>query len=136
MKMNSGIKLVVPGKPPAKSNSYRIVRAGRYSKLVPTVAVVDYETLVATIARAAFVDLDCLVLYPKPLTIDLGIVWHRADKRRSDLDNIAKAIIDGLTKGLIWDDDSQVQNIGLVMTFDAKDQDFIDIYIAPHEEPA
>ena len=45
----------------------------------------------------------------KPLLGDVAVsvVWHRGDKRRADLDNILKVVLDSLS-GLAYLDDSQV----------------------------
>ena len=44
-----------------------------------------------------------------PLVVD--IVAHMPDKRRRDLDNVLKALLDGLTHSGVWGDDSQVVDL-------------------------
>ncbi len=44
-----------------------------------------------------------------PLVVD--IVAFMPDKRRRDLDNVLKAILDGLTHSGVWADDSQVVDL-------------------------
>jgi len=44
-----------------------------------------------------------------PLVVD--IVAFMPDKRRRDLDNILKALLDGLTHSGVWGDDSQVVDL-------------------------
>lgn len=39
------------------------------------------------------------------------IVAHMPDKRRRDLDNVLKALLDGLTHAGVWADDSQVVDL-------------------------
>lgn len=48
----------------------------------------------------------------------LTVAGFRADLRRADVDNIAKSIMDGLTKGCVWDDDSQVVDMRVVRALD------------------
>jgi len=36
------------------------------------------------------------------------------DKRRRDLDNLPKALLDGLTHSGIWDDDSQIDDLRIM----------------------
>jgi crossover junction endodeoxyribonuclease RusA len=42
------------------------------------------------------------------------ITAHMPDKRRRDLDNILKALLDGLTHSGVWGDDSQVVDLRIV----------------------
>jgi len=44
-----------------------------------------------------------------PLVVD--IMAHMPDKRRRDLDNVLKALLDGLTHSGVWGDDSQVVDL-------------------------
>lgn len=44
-----------------------------------------------------------------PLAVD--IVAFMPDKRRRDLDNVLKALLDGLTHAGVWADDSQVVDL-------------------------
>lgn len=44
-----------------------------------------------------------------PLVVD--IVAFMPDKRRRDLDNVLKALLDGLTHSGVWADDSQVVDL-------------------------
>lgn len=136
--MTSGIKITIPGRPPAKSNSYRIVSIKGRPALVPTKEVKAYEELIRA-TSSDYVDLlgGLRPLFPAPISVELILVWHRADRRRKDLDNIAKAIKDGLTKGQIWSDDSQVDTLLLHWTFDAVGvaNEWVDIYIRPTSLP-
>lgn len=132
--INFGIKIIVHGKPPAKSNNYRIVRAGKFYRIVPTQAIVDYEEKIAKIALNIVQVFEKDILYPDPRQIEIAIIWHRNNRRRADLDNIAKAINDGLTKGKIWSDDKQITEIHMSMRFGKFKEDWIEIYISPLEE--
>jgi crossover junction endodeoxyribonuclease RusA len=46
-----------------------------------------------------------------PLRVELAFV--RPDKRKRDLDNVAKAVLDFCTDNKIWDDDSQIEHLTL-----------------------
>lgn len=48
----------------------------------------------------------------KPLSeeIKVSIVFYWPDKRRHDIDNGLKGLLDALT-GILWDDDSQIQEM-------------------------
>lgn len=43
--------------------------------------------------------------------VDVHLVAHPADRRRFDLDNLPKSILDAVTKAGVWDDDSQVARL-------------------------
>ncbi len=129
-----GFKLIIPGRPPAKSNSYRIVHIKGFSKLVPTAAVKAYEASVIIIAEKFISTTGHTVpVIPNPTLIEVVMIWHRADHRRKDLDNISKSIKDGLTKGGIWTDDSQVATLVLTYIFDASGvtNEWVDVYVRP-----
>lgn len=64
-----------------------------------------WESQVAWVVRAAMGDI-------QPLTGDIGVslVFHRVGKRRADLDNLTKAVLDALN-GILYEDDKQVNKI-------------------------
>lgn len=134
MTIDFAIKLTVPGKPPAKSNNYRVIRVGRFHRIVPTKEVVEYEQMIALLASRVVQNFTDDVLYPDPQRVEMAIIWHRSNKRRADLDNIAKAINDGLTKGRIWSDDKQVVVLHMSMLFGKNKEDWVEIYIGPMED--
>ena len=43
--------------------------------------------------------------------IKLEIVAYRPDNRKRDLDNLLKAVLDGMAKGLVYEDDSQIRDL-------------------------
>jgi crossover junction endodeoxyribonuclease RusA len=47
-----------------------------------------------------------------PLAVEIAA--YMPDKRRRDLDNILKALLDGLTHSGVWGDDSQVVDLHIV----------------------
>jgi crossover junction endodeoxyribonuclease RusA len=44
-----------------------------------------------------------------PITVE--IVAYRPDNRKRDLDNLLKAVLDGMAKGLVYEDDSQIRDL-------------------------
>ena len=47
------------------------------------------------------------------------LTFYLPDKRRKDLDNLAKGVADSLN-GVIWQDDSQITDLSIHKRFDAK----------------
>ena len=138
MTFNPGFKISVPGRPPAKSNSYRIVRVGSFSKLVATAEVKHYEATLAEICRKQLEKMEVdTPLYPKLTSVEMVVIWHRADRRRKDLDNISKSIKDGITMGGVWADDTQVSTLVLRSTYDALEvgEEWVDIYLRSIPNP-
>lgn len=127
----------VLGRVPSKSNTYRIVqRRGGGARLKKDDAVVAYERTVAERCRELAQGRE-LPLYPLPVKLELWLIWHREahDGRRRDLDNIYKAVKDGLTQGGAWADDSQVTTHYATIRYDAaKEGEWLDIVIQPDAE--
>lgn len=65
----------------------------------------------------------------EPLKSDLKvtIALHFKDNRRRDVDNFSKAILDSMT-GIIYDDDSQIQELTVKKTIGC-DENLIIIYV-------
>lgn len=132
--LKHGLYLRIPGRPPAKSNSYRAIQGKNFAHMVKSAEVTAYEELIATISKQSLLQLPPPeVFIPKPQAVELIAVWHRADYRRKDLENIGKAITDGLTKGRMWSDDVQVITLLLKAEFDALEvaTEWVDLYIRP-----
>ena len=43
----------------------------------------------------------------------MEIVAYRPDNRKRDLDNLLKAALDGMAKGLIYEDDAQIKDLSI-----------------------
>ena len=52
--------------------------------------------------------------------IDLKVKLFFGDKRRRDIDNYNKLLLDSLT-GIIWEDDKQIQIITIIKSYDKED---------------
>ena len=93
----------VPGPPRPKQRP----RRGRSGRWYTPRATADYEAAVGWAARAAGIHQPCT----SPVRLTLHLVFP--DRRRRDIDNATKAVMDGLN-GIVWYDDSQV--VELVVT--------------------
>ncbi len=93
--------VTIPGKPQTKQRA----RRGKRGRWFTPKATRDYERsvgLLAAFARPPLWPLDAQYR----VTLDLFF----PDKRRRDVDNCAKAVLDGCNQ-ILWDDDSQVAEL-------------------------
>lgn len=122
--MNSGVVFNIPGRPVAKSNNYKIIKVKGYYRIAPNQDIRDYQKVVAE---------SCPDFPMFTCKLSVIITWHRGDKRRKDLDNIAKAIKDGITDGKLWRDDSQVEALLLQSIHDAEgaENEWVRVHIFP-----
>lgn len=109
--MASGIEFVVSGPPVPKARA-RVVRGGRAYTPERSSA---YEKHVR---MAGFVAMRQLRLVPFTCEVKLSLAVYWPDKRRRDLDNIAKSVSDALN-GIAWKDDSQVTELHVLGSVDA-----------------
>ena len=71
---------------------------------------------------------------PEPDTITgrvgVSLTVHFKDNRRRDLDNILKGLQDVCTKALLWNDDSQIDNLHVVRgEVDSEKKGFVEVRI-------
>ena len=59
------------------------------------------------------------------------IQLHPPDNRRRDIDNLTKGLLDGLAKAGVYDDDSQIKRLTLVMNAPDKDNPRADVTVVP-----
>lgn len=95
--------------PPSNNRYYRHARGRHYIDQPGR----DYRKAVAGIVKG--------IGMPK-LTGRLHVTIHAAppDRRRRDLDNMLKALLDALTVAEAYEDDSQIDSIGIKRVFPVK----------------
>lgn len=114
--MTSDFELWIPGEAVAQGRPRATVRAGHASVYKPTKSR-DYENLIALAAQQQ-IEKTGFVRFEGAVVVEI-VVYRRRPKSmpesrfpypttRPDLDNYEKAVLDGLTRGGVWRDDSQV----------------------------
>lgn len=94
--------LVMPW-PPSVNAYWRSITVLGRSRVVLSREARDYKADVRCLATDAG-------LCPTADQVSLSVIFHEPDRRRRDIDNLLKAVLDSLT-GILWDDDSQVRRI-------------------------
>lgn len=69
-----------------------------------------WETQVGWAARVAMRDCELLTG-----SLSVKLEFWRKDKRRVDIDNLAKAALDSCN-GIVWSDDSQIVHLEIILT--------------------
>lgn len=126
------VRLVIPGDPVGKGRP-RFVRAT--GRTYTPKATQDYEARVASIARGAVylaplygplrVEIDAVCARPatRPASVDRD-AWnagHRIPRiGKPDVDNVAKAVLDGLVKGGLVADDTHVTRLTVARWYAAR----------------
>ena len=105
--MDPGIKFFVPGKPVTKQ---------RFDPghLLPE-RVKAWENTIRVYARNAVQFNPGFEKMSGPVRCELVILLP--DRRKRDIDNLSKAILDGCN-GTLWDDDTQIVDLHLVKGYD------------------
>ena len=100
----SGYRLVLPW-PPSVNKLWRHVMIGKSVRTIVSREGRDYKAAVklACMKQDAPVGLD----YPLAVLIKL----EPPDRRRRDIDNALKALLDSLTASRVWTDDSQIDDL-------------------------
>jgi len=94
------VAFVVPGKPETNHRA-RVTRNGTYHAK----EYVAYKRAVQIVAKAA-----CPIDWALDRNYDVSIVMHEPDRRRRDVDNAAKGLLDGC-RGVLWADDRQIDRL-------------------------
>ncbi len=101
--MSQSLSITLPW-PPTVNTYYRHVVIGRSPRTLISEAGRHYREAVNTLVAS---------MAPKRLEGDLTVhveAWF-PDRRRRDLDNLLKSLLDSLTHAGVWQDDSQVVDL-------------------------
>lgn len=107
--MPADLTLVLPF-PPSVNHYWRHVIKGKFVRTLISAAGREFKLNVAQAlqnqlgAKIAPILCDCR----------LYVSLHAPDRRRRDVDNYAKALLDSLTEAGVWADDSQIRDLRLV----------------------
>ena len=77
-----------------------------------------YAVLISRDGRKYREHIDALVKVAVPITVPLSvhILVARPDRRRRDLDNLLKPLLDALAHAGVYDDDSQIEDLRIAWT--------------------
>ena len=95
----TAIVIIVPGEPVPKARA-RTVRGHSYTPE----RTLRAQQAVAWEARRTW------KLSPMRGSVRLGLVFRCGSRRRTDIDNLAKLVMDALN-GVVWEDDSQIEEL-------------------------
>ena len=102
------LQLTVPGRPVPKARP----RIGTNGHVYTPTETKNAEDAIGWAARGA-------LRGHKPVTgpVSVTAVFHVADRRRRDVDNLLKTVLDGLNR-IAWHDDSQVVLVSALIVLD------------------
>lgn len=103
------IEFTVPGSPVGKQRA-RVTRRGAFTPKKTQA----YEASVAAHARIAMMEAGA-EMAAGPVAVQ--IVAYMPDRRRRDIDNVIKAVMDGLN-GVLYHDDAQVHEVAASKRYD------------------
>lgn len=99
---------------------------------------VGFRTLISREGRRFREDVIAIMaawqIIPQPGPIEISIVMHPPDRRRRDLDNILKALLDSLQYGGAYADDSQIVKL-LIEKREPIKGGLVTVKLWPVEEP-
>lgn len=125
--MPDPVTFEVPGRPQAKQ-SMRVARIGGAVRTYQPQKVLNYHALVATFARQAIpAPIEGAVALRLAVVVRTPESWSKKRKAalnravvRPDVDNVAKAFLDGMN-GVAWLDDKQVVELNVSKTYGNRD---------------
>jgi Holliday junction resolvase RusA-like endonuclease len=119
----SGVHFVVVGMPRPKQ-SFRMGNGHGYQPE----RVKVWQGSVASAARAAMAG-------RAPLSGDLAVTldFYLPDRRRRDLDNLAKGTADAMN-GIVWNDDQQITSL-LINKFYGRAEPGVTVTVEPDDQP-
>jgi crossover junction endodeoxyribonuclease RusA len=93
--------------PPSVNTYWRSVAMGKRVNVVVSAEGRAYRAAIAAEVKRCWPGLT----NPTQSRLAVYALANPPDRRRRDLDNILKALLDGLTHGGVWGDDSQVDDL-------------------------
>lgn len=114
------VKFDVPGAPVGKGRPKVSTMGGKFARMYTPEKTVNYEGLVAYSAQQAMQNLS-IILGPAHVEMDIrlpvpqswskkkteaALIGQVAPTKKPDVDNVVKAIFDGMN-GVVWNDDVQ-----------------------------
>ena len=124
------LQFTIPDEPRGKGRP-RVTTRGKFARVYTPDETVAYEQHVAAVAREAIAAAGLTVPVLGPIEVELVLIHSRPGAmfarkfgdgriwrdRKPDADNVAKAVEDGLSKSMLWRDDSQIARL-VVEQFD------------------
>ena len=102
------MELVIPGQPKPKQRP----RQGKSGRFYTPLSTKAHERRIAWFARAK-------MLHPLTGPVALKAVFYRQSETACDVDNLLKALMDGL-QGIAYENDSQVEHVEGIKRIDRK----------------
>jgi len=134
------IKIWIPGQPVAKGRP-RFAKRGKFTKVFTDEKTARWENLVALATAASMVGkkpmegallVDAIFWLKRPKSIPKKVKFP---VKKPDLDNMVKALLDGMTQGGIWGDDSQVVDLASGKRYELEGQGVgVSVTVAEMEE--
>lgn len=106
------LDFVIPGRPVPKARP-RVVAGGAFTP----VSTRKYEKHVGQSALFGLMARQSVASWPLDARYRVSIVARFPTRHRCDIDNVAKAVLDGCN-GVLWDDDSQVDALSIERAYD------------------
>jgi len=106
--MTEPIQLTLPW-PPSVNSMYRAIPRGKHCQNILSRKGREYK-------ESALIAIACHNLPPGELDGDLQVTLdlYPPDARRRDVDNYSKVVLDVLTEGCVWHDDSQIADLHIL----------------------
>lgn len=110
----SGVVFTIPGPPVPKGRARTFMKGGRAITTTPP-RTRRYEKHVRACAKDAAERSHFYALRGDRLNVELLV--YVDNRRRTDIDNLGKAVLDGCN-GVIWDDDEQIDRLLILRQYD------------------
>lgn len=107
--MTSDLAHVLPF-PPSVNHYWQHVIMGKYVRMLISAAGREFKLNVAKVLQNQLgTKIDPILCDCRPY-----VSLHAPDRRRRNVDNYAKALLNSLTEAGVWADDSQIRDLSLV----------------------